>query len=48
MSRAFFVLWNDAMRKKVADLVLAAEKETRVTLQEPKRTLDHMNMLDDY
>ena len=28
------------MRKKVADLVLAAEKETRVTLQEPKRTLD--------
>ena len=40
MSRALYVLWSDEIRERVARLVQAAPKETRVTFQGPKRTLD--------
>ena len=40
MSRALYVLWSDEIREHVARLVQAAPKETRVTFQGPKRTLD--------
>ena len=40
MSRALYVLWSDEIRERVARLVQAAPKETRVIFQGPKRTLD--------
>lgn len=40
MSKALLVLWNDAMRAKAHAWIDKAEKETRVTFQGPKRTLD--------
>lgn len=40
MARKLLVLWNDEKRREAAQLCLAAEKETRVTFTDPKRTLD--------
>jgi hypothetical protein len=40
MAKKLLVLWNDAKRKEAADLCLKAEKETRVSFMDPKRTLD--------
>ncbi len=39
-SRALLVLYSDAMREKAIDWIRKAPKETRVTFQGPKRTLD--------
>lgn len=40
MSRALLVLWNDAQRSKAIDWIRRAPRETRVTFQGPKRSLD--------
>jgi hypothetical protein len=40
MSRAFLVLHNDAMKARAIDWISKAPKETRVTFQGPRRTLD--------
>ena len=40
MSRAFLVLYNDAMKARAIDWVTKAPKETRVTFQGPRRSLD--------
>lgn len=45
MGRALLVLWNDAMRAKAADWIARAPKETRVTFQGPKRSLDQNSNL---
>lgn len=40
MGKKLLVLWNDAKRREAAQLCMTAEKETRVTFNDPKRTLD--------
>jgi hypothetical protein len=40
MSRAFLVLHNDTMKSRAIDWISKAPKETRVTFQSPRRTLD--------
>jgi hypothetical protein len=45
MGRALLVLHNDAMRAKAIDWIRRAPKETRVTFQGPKRTLDQNSRL---
>lgn len=40
MSRAFLILYNDAMKARAIDWISRAPRETRVTFQGPKRTLD--------
>lgn len=40
MSRATLILANDAVRERAAKWVKSAPPQTRVTFQEPKRTLD--------
>ena len=40
MSRTLFVLFNDEIRARVCKFVMGAPKDTRITFQEPKRTLD--------
>jgi hypothetical protein len=40
MSRAFLVLYSDAMKARAIDWISRAPKETRVTFQGPKRSLD--------
>lgn len=45
MGRALLVLWNDAMKAKAIDWIRRAPKDTRVTFQGPKRTLDQNSRL---
>jgi hypothetical protein len=45
MGRALLVLHNDAMRAKAIDWIRRAPRETRVTFQGPKRTLDQNSRL---
>jgi len=45
MSRALLVLWNDATRAKAIDWIRRAPRETRVTFQGPKRSLDQNSRL---
>lgn len=45
MSRALLVLYSDTMREKAIDWIRRAPKETRVTFQGPKRTLDQNSKL---
>lgn len=45
MSRALLVLHNDDKRAKAIDWIRRAPKETRVTFQGPKRTLDQNSKL---
>ena len=45
MSRALLVLYSDAMRAKAIDWIRKAPKETRVTFQGPKRSLDQNSRL---
>lgn len=45
MGRALLVLWNDANRAKAIEWIRRAPKETRVTFQGPKRTLDQNSKL---
>lgn len=40
MSRALLILYSDAMRAKAIDWISRAPKETRVTFQGPRRSLD--------
>lgn len=40
MGRAFLVLANDAIRAKAVNWIAKAPRDTRVTFQGPKRTLD--------
>ena len=39
MSRAFLVLADDRFRAKAIDWIMKAPKDTRVTFQDPRRTL---------
>jgi len=39
-SRLSYVLWSDEIRQRVAQIVMTAEKDTRVDIKGPKRTLD--------
>jgi hypothetical protein len=45
MGRALLVLHNDAMRAKAIDWIRRAPRETRVTFQGPKRSLDQNSRL---
>jgi hypothetical protein len=45
MGRALLVLWNDATRAKAIDWIRRAPRETRVTFQGPKRSLDQNSRL---
>lgn len=45
MSRALLVLYSDAMRARAIDWISRAPKETRVTFQGPRRTLDQNSKL---
>jgi hypothetical protein len=45
MGRALLVLHNDAMRSKAIDWIRRAPRETRVTFQGPKRSLDQNSRL---
>lgn len=40
MGKKLLVLWCDEKRREAAALCMNAEKETRVTFMDPKRTLD--------
>jgi hypothetical protein len=40
MSRAFLILHSDAMKARAIEWISKAPKETRITFQKPRRTLD--------
>lgn len=40
MSEGRFILWSDKIREAACRAIMAAEKDSRVTIDAPKRTLD--------